>query len=183
MGPAGAQRSHHLRPSLESDPATSWIRRGLGNVVSFDEVGQTEAHIRERIAKLERRVSMLTAVLRLVLVLLRLSGFRLGLGRVADAEEKRRILGAIERARQSMPVTSALRVPGRSAGRYHDWVCSSGCLGQGDSGKRLAETPTAPASGKTEDRVPCWRAQRSVARRCYDHLVTGRHEGLPPRYH
>ena len=82
-----AARNPNLFPELEipRSTASSWIRRGLGNVVSFDEVGQTEAHFRERIAKLERRVAMLTAVLRLVLVLLRLSGFRLGLGRVADA--------------------------------------------------------------------------------------------------
>ena len=119
-----AARNPDLFPELEIPRSTalSWIRRGLGNVVSFDEVGQTEAHFRERIAKLERRVSMLTAVLRLVLVMLRLFGFRLGLDRVADAEGKRRILGAIERARQSMPLTSALRVLGLSAGRYHDWV-------------------------------------------------------------
>ena len=90
--------------------------------MSLDELGQTEAHFRERIAKLERRVSILTAVLRLVLVKLRLSRFTLGLDRVPDAEGKRRILGAIERARQSMPLHSALRVLGLSAGRYHDWV-------------------------------------------------------------
>ena len=89
-------------PKIPRSTALSWIRRGPSNVVSLDEVGQTEAHteahFRERIAKLERRISMLTGGLRLVLVMLRLSGFRLGLDRVPDAESKRRILGAIERA-------------------------------------------------------------------------------------
>jgi hypothetical protein len=45
---------------------------------------------------------MLTAVLRLFLVLLRLSRFRLGFDRVADAEGKLHILGAIER-NESLP--------------------------------------------------------------------------------
>src|SRR5512145_950326 len=119
-----AARNPDLFPELEIPRSTalSWIRRGLGNVVSIDEVGQTDAHFRERMAKLERRVSMLTAILRLVLALLHLSGFKLDHDRVPDAEGKQRILGAIERARQSMPLTAALRVLGLSAGRYHDWV-------------------------------------------------------------
>jgi hypothetical protein len=46
---------------------------------------------------------MLTAVLRLVLALVRVSGFTLELSRVADAAAKRRLLGAIELARRVMP--------------------------------------------------------------------------------
>ena len=114
----------NLFPELEIPRSTtsSWIRRGLGDVVVLDEDGQDDALLRERVVKLERRVSILTAVLRLVLVLLRLSGFRLGLNRVPDAEEKRRMLGAIERARMVMPLASALRILGLSAARYHDWI-------------------------------------------------------------
>jgi hypothetical protein len=114
----------NLFPELEipRSTASSWLQRGLGDVVVLDDDGQTDALLRERVARLERRVSMLTAVLRLVLVLLRLSGFRLGINRVPDAEEKRRVLGAIERARMVMPLASALRILGLSATRYHDWV-------------------------------------------------------------
>ena len=114
----------NLFPELEipRPTASSWLQRGLGDVVVLDDDGQTDALLRERVARLERRVSMLTAVLRLVLVLLRLSGFRLGINRVPDAEEKRRVLGAIERARMVMPLASALRILGLSATRYHDWV-------------------------------------------------------------
>jgi transposase InsO family protein len=39
-----------------------------------------------------------------------------------NAEEKLRLLGAIERARQVMPLVAALRVLGLSVGRYYDWV-------------------------------------------------------------
>jgi putative transposase len=119
----------NLFPELEipRSAASSWIRRGLGDVVVLDEDGQADALLRERVVKLERRVSILTAVLRLVLVLLRLSGFRLGLNLVPDAEEKRRVLGAIERARMVMPLASALRILGLSAARYHDWVGRQRC--------------------------------------------------------
>ena len=114
----------NLFPELEipRSTASSWLHRGLGDVVVLDDDGETDALLRERVVRLECRVSMLTAVLRLVLVLLRISGFRLGLNRVPVAEEKRCILAAIERARKVMPLASALRVLGLSANRYHDWV-------------------------------------------------------------
>lgn len=62
---------------------------------------------------------MLTAILRLVLTLLRLSGFKLGLARIPDAAGKRSLLSAVSRARESMPLASALRVLGLSVARYH----------------------------------------------------------------
>jgi hypothetical protein len=52
------------------------------------------------VAKLGRPVAMLTAVLRLVLALLRVSGFKLELERVPNAAGKRRLLGAVERVRK-----------------------------------------------------------------------------------
>jgi hypothetical protein len=75
-----------LLPELEipRSTAVSWIRRGLGEVVSLDPDG-CEPALRNRVARLEGRVAMLTAVLRLVLALLRVSGFTLELSRVADA--------------------------------------------------------------------------------------------------
>ena len=67
----------NLFPELEipRSTASSWLHRGLGDVVVLDDDGETNALLRERVARLEGRVSMLTAVLRLVLVLLRISGF------------------------------------------------------------------------------------------------------------
>ena len=65
----------------------SWIRRGLGEIVSLVQADGGEPALRERIAKLEGRVAMLTAVLRLVLALLRVSGFSLERSRVPDAAE------------------------------------------------------------------------------------------------
>jgi putative transposase len=100
----------------------SWIRRGVGEVISLDQGDEGERALRNRAARLERRIAMLTAVLRLVLALLCVSGFRLELSRVADAAGKRRLLGAIERARRCMPLSAALRVLRLSSARYHAWV-------------------------------------------------------------
>ena len=68
--------------------AVSWIRRGLVKSVSLVREDGGERPLRERIAKVEGRVAMLTAVLRLVLALLRVSGFSLERSRVPDAAGK-----------------------------------------------------------------------------------------------
>jgi hypothetical protein len=93
--------------------------------------------LRDRVAKLERRIAMLTAVLRLVLALLRVSGFKLELSRVPDAAGKRRLLGAIEHARPSMPLSAALRVVRLSSARYH-----AGAQGEGVC--TLDDRPSCP---------------------------------------
>jgi hypothetical protein len=84
---------------------------------------------------------MLIAVLRLVLALLRTSGLKLEQARVEDAEAKRRLLGAMERARRVMPLDASepthrvLDVPearrGRRAGHRrmnHCAFCSGKCV-------------------------------------------------------
>ena len=129
-----------LFPELEipRSTAVSWIRRGLGQVVSLDQDDEGERALRNRVAGLERRIEMLTAVLRLVLALLRVSGFKLELSRVADAAGKRRLLGAIERARRCMPLSAALRVLRLSSARYHAWVRADVCA--------LDDRPSCPRS-------------------------------------
>ena len=117
--------------------AMSWIRRGHREVVSLDPHDDGKPALRKRVAKLERRIAILTAVLRLVLALLRVSGFKLELSRVPDAAGKRRLLGAIEHARRSMPLSAALRVLRLSAARYHAWA-------RGDGVCRLDDRPSCP---------------------------------------
>jgi len=115
-----------LFPDLDIPRSTalSWIRRGLGEVVSLDDDREEEAVLRDRVAKLENRVSGLTALLKLVLALLRVSGFKLDSCRVPDATAtaKRILLCAVNRARRSMRLSAALRVLRLSPARYHAWV-------------------------------------------------------------
>jgi len=118
--------------------ALSWIRRGAREVVTLeDEAWAPAYHV--RIAKLERRVAMLSAILRLVLTLLRISGFELDRARVPDAADKRRLLNAVERARKAMPLWAALRVLHLSSSRYHAWVGA-------DNGCALDDRPSCPRS-------------------------------------
>ena len=100
----------------------SWLRRGPSNVVALDAHDETEAGLQQRIVTLQRRIEMLTAVLRLVLAVVRVAGVRLELCRTPKAANKRLVLSAVDRARRAMPLSAALRVLGLSAARYHAWV-------------------------------------------------------------
>ena len=101
--------------------AASWIRRGSRPVVTTELFGQDAQQLRARVLKLERRVQLLVGIVRLLFTLVRLFDVRLGGERVPSGEAKSTILGAIERAKQRIPLTVVLRVLGLSASRYHAW--------------------------------------------------------------
>ncbi len=71
--------------------------------------------------KLRRRVQKLTTLLRLVLALLRTSGFRLTEERLPDGRDKIRILRAVDRARAFVPLRALLRCLRVSPSRFHAW--------------------------------------------------------------
>ena len=71
------------------------------------------------IAKLEHRLRVLTAILRVVLTVLRLSGFRLELQRIPKGRDKEALLLAVAKARQVLSLASVIKVLHLSAARYH----------------------------------------------------------------
>jgi transposase InsO family protein len=72
--------------------------------------------------KLRRRVQKLTALLRLVLALLRTSKFRLTEERLPDGRDKIRILRAVDRAREFVPLRALVRfLRNLSPSRFHAW--------------------------------------------------------------
>ena len=68
----------------------------------------------------------LTALLRLALALLHASGFHLTGARLPDGRDKRRILRAVDRAREYLPLRTLLRVMRVSPSRFHAW-CRRQC--------------------------------------------------------
>jgi len=90
-------------------------------VVGLDVVDLTEPELRQEVLKLRRRVQKLSALLRLALALLRTSGFRLTGERLPDGRAKTRILRAVDRAREYLPLPSVLRFLRVSPSRFHAW--------------------------------------------------------------
>ena len=101
--------------------ARGWLGATPTVVVGLDVADLTEPELRQEILKLRRRVHKLTALLRLVLALLRTSGFRLTGARLPDGRAKTRILRAVDRAREYLPLPAVLRFLRVSPSRFHAW--------------------------------------------------------------
>ena len=90
-------------------------------VVCLDVADLTEPELRQEVLKLRRRVQKLMALLRLALALLRTSGFSLTGERLPDGRAKTRILRAVDRARDYLPLRTVLRFLHVSPSRFHAW--------------------------------------------------------------
>src|ERR1700720_2225054 len=84
--------------------ARGWLGAAPSVVVCLDVADLTEPELRQEVLKLRRRVQKLTALLRLVLAVLRTSGFRLTGERLPDGRAKTLILRAVDRAREDLPL-------------------------------------------------------------------------------
>ena len=80
-----------------------------------------EPELQHEILQLRRRVEKLATLLRLVLALLRASGFTLSRERLPDGRAKMRILRAIDRARACIQLRALLRFLSLSPSRFHAW--------------------------------------------------------------
>ena len=101
--------------------ARGWLGAAPTVVVCLDVADLTEPELRQEVLKLRRRVQKLTALLRLALALLRTSGFRLTGERLPDGRAKMRILRAVDRAREYLPLRAVLRFLRVSPSRFHAW--------------------------------------------------------------
>jgi hypothetical protein len=77
--------------------------------------------LRHEVLKLRQRVQKLAALLRLALVLLRVSAFTLAGERLPEGPDKLRILRAIDQARACIPLRALLRLLRLSPSRFHAW--------------------------------------------------------------
>src|SRR5205807_10562837 len=78
--------------------ARGWLGTAPTVVVSLEVADLTELELRQEVLTLRRRVQKLAALLRLALVLLRVSGFTLLGERLLDGSDKLRILRVIVQA-------------------------------------------------------------------------------------
>jgi len=101
--------------------APGWLGTTPTVVIGLDVVDLTEPELRREILKLQRRVQKLTALLHRALALLRTSEFSLSGERLPEARAKMRILRAVDRAREYLPLRAVLRFLRVSPNRFHAW--------------------------------------------------------------
>jgi putative transposase len=112
-----------LFPELNIPRSTvsGWLQGAFKPAVGTESVSKTEIELHRRLGKLERRIQVLLAVLRLLLALVRVTGCRLTAERLPTGKAKSDILRAVAAARKTLSLGSTVRVLGLSLSRYHAW--------------------------------------------------------------
>src|ERR1035441_1908368 len=109
----------HIR--IPRSTVSTWRRRGQRPVVTIEPFDPDRQQLVDTIAKLDRRVRILAAVVRILLALLRASGFTLAGERLPEGAAKAGILRAITSAKPFLPLAMILRIVHIEPGRYHRW--------------------------------------------------------------
>jgi hypothetical protein len=101
--------------------ARGWLDKAPKVVVSLDVTDLRAPELQQEILRLRRRVKKLNVLLRLALALLRSSGFTVTHERLPNGRAQIRILRAVDRARECVPLLVILRVLRLSPSRFHAW--------------------------------------------------------------
>jgi len=101
--------------------AMGWVGGQAQSVVSLDVLDMTTGDLQAEVLKLRRRVQTLSAIVRLLMTLLRVSGFQLERAHVLNPRTRAVLLRAAERAEAALPKRAVLRILGVSATRYGVW--------------------------------------------------------------
>ena len=135
-----------LQYGVPRSTARSWLTAPSVPVVAADPLSRDALQLQQELLRLRTRVQKLIAVLRVLLVVLKISRFSLDQTRLPDGKEKRSLLRAIDRARSALPLRSVLRVIRLSPSRYHQWKRAQHCpLDDSPSCPRLSPQQLTPA--------------------------------------
>ena len=118
-----------LRLGVPRSTASAWRKTPPREVITRESFDLSDIQVQSRIQALELQVGTLGAIVTLLLVLVRIAGARLSGERLAEGEDKDKVLRAIERAVRVLPLRSVLRILGLGSSRYHAWTRSrtKGC--------------------------------------------------------
>ena len=125
-----------IRHGVPRSTARGWLRAPASDVISIDVVELDAISLRKEVLQLRAQLEKLHALLRVVIAVLKLSGYSLNHERVPDGKMKRQLLRTIERSRPSLPLRSVLRVICLSQSRYHAWKRKDQC--------ELSDSPSCP---------------------------------------
>ena len=160
-------------PSLAKElgiPASTvmgWLCSPPQQVVTLDVPSMKEQELQREVLILRRRIRKLLALLRLLVVLLRISGFTLANERVPGGKAKAALLRSIDLARQFLPLRTVLRVLRLSPARYHSW-------GSGKKACRLDDRSSCPRTSPHQLTLNEIETIREMVRsEQYRHVPTG----------
>jgi hypothetical protein len=129
------------RRGVPRSTAAGWLRAERRDIVTLDVLDKTESKLRADVLKLRHRVRVLGVVVRLLLQLLRMSGFRLEVKRIAPSSARTALLRAVENARELLPLRAVLRLAGISSSRLSSWTAADRDCTASDLGSCPRRTP------------------------------------------
>ena len=116
-----------VKNGVPRSTARDWSRITCPKVVTLDVASVSEHELRRELLDLRERHARLRAILRLVVVLMKVCEVSLRGRRVPDGERKRLLLCAVDPSREVLSLRVALLVLGLSKTRYHDWKREEEC--------------------------------------------------------
>lgn len=96
-------------------------RSSRNKVISIDVFDIERKELEHEVVKLRQTVKKLRAILRLFIVVLKISGFSLSKCRIPDGDDKSKILKAIELSQDVLSLSCIFKVLKVSPSRYHAW--------------------------------------------------------------
>ena len=129
-------------------------------------VDRDTLNLQQEVLALRKRTQRLIALVRIFVVLLKVSGFSLASARLAAGPGKRELLRAIERSQFALPLRMVLRILRLSSSRYHAWKREEACA--------LADTPSCPRSSPQQlTQAEVNTIKDMVTSEAYRHVPTG----------
>ncbi len=118
---------HATQLGIPRSTAHGWLASSQPEVVTVDVADMDLIVLQNEVLVLRKRVEWLVALLRLLVVLLKVTGASLNYTRISDGSSKVSLLRAIERSRSVLPLRTVLRVLRLSRSRYHSWKREEEC--------------------------------------------------------
>ncbi len=115
------------RLGIPRSTAYGWLSTNQFEVVTFEVANMDLVLLQREVLVLRKRIEWPIALLRSMIVLLKVTRISLNDTRPSDGSSKTLLLEAIERSRTILPLRSVLRVLGLSQSRYHSWKREEEC--------------------------------------------------------
>ncbi len=102
------------RHGVPRSTARGWLTKTTTEVVSLDVLQLDTIRLQHEVVLLRRRIERLLSLLRLVVIVLKVSGISFARVRLSEGTAKLQLQRAIERSRSHLPLRAVLRVIGLS---------------------------------------------------------------------
>jgi len=157
---------YFIQRGVPRSTAHGWLASTRAEVVTLDIVDMDTLRLQQEVLALQSRVERLVALLRLLVIVLKMPRFSLASVRLPEGTTKLTLLRAIERSCSVLPLRVVLRVLRLSHSRYHSWKRAEEC--------GLDDMPSCPRfSSQQLTPAECHTIKEMVTPEEYLHVPTG----------